>query len=491
MSVSAGKTLRRCLCALLALLLLTVPPVQARAETLIEQPLLENLLLSVDGAEPKPVRTLHYGYGNNRYVSMRDVAAALGGTPRRFNVSISGNQIVMTSGADYTPAGGENQAFPDRNPNTGGLYVYTTQPLALNPIQLDGRELRYLSFLGTNAASRQDCFISLTDLAMQLDLELSVSAAGMAVNTAGHFSIDLETLESEGFYYEVHSALLGDAATGEIYAAWMPELPVPIASTSKLMTFVVVMDALRDGQISLADAVTIPEEAARLSRTPDGMIYMQAGQQSSVPDLLCGMLLPSSNECALALAVHTAGSEEAFVARMNRKAQALGLSDSTVFYNCNGLPVYTDNLTATKVQNRMSALDMFKLVTYLLETYPEVTDITSMKSAVLESLDATVLNSNPLLYNLPGVVGLKTGTTNMSGACLVTLLETEDASGQPHALVAVEFGAEDSSVRTTLSEELLRYGLQRLGASAAPRPSPAPAIPRSAEELIRLALRAL
>ena len=172
---------------------------------------------------------------------------------------------------------------------------------------------------------------------------------------------------------------------------------------------------------------------------------------------------------------------------MNRKARILGLSEGTIFYNCNGLPVYTDNLAATKVQNRMSAYDMFELVRYLLDTYPEVTRITSLKTVTLESFGVTIANTNTLLYNLPGVVGLKTGTTNMSGACLVTAMEAQDANGETHMLVSIEFGAEDSTVRTTLSEEMLRYGLQVLREQSAS--GTGAVIPIDAEELIRAVLR--
>lgn len=454
---------------------------------MIDQTILENLVFSVDGGEGKTVRTLHYMYENNRYVSLRDVAAALSGTPKHIDVSFSGDSFLINSGRDYTPAGGENASFPATT-NTGAPYVYATRPLALNPILLDGRQLRYLSFLGLNSANRQDCFMSLTDLAMQLDLNLALSDGVVFVNSAEGYRIDLEALREEGFFSEIHSALVGLCDTGTVYAAWEPDLVVPIASTTKLMSFLVAMDAAADGEIALTDPVTITEEAARLSWTADGVIYMQAGWVTNVTELLCGMLLPSSNECALALAIHVAGSEEAFVERMNRKARVLGLSDGAVFCNSHGLPAFTDSVAATKIQNRMSANDMFLLVSHILKTYPEITGITSLPYAELPGLGTAVYNSNPLLYNLPGVVGLKTGTTNMSGACLVCLTEAADASGTPHRLVAIEFGAEDPTVRTTLTEELMRYGLQRLREDR-PETAPAHSLPHNAEELISLVLQ--
>jgi len=471
---------KRLLCALLALCLLLALPAGAFADASVNHMQLENLQLSVDGGEARTVRTIHYSYDYNRYVSLRDVAAALSGTAKHFDMSITNDQVLITTGKDYTPVGGEGEPFPEN-------YVYTTRPLALYLIWLDGRELHYQSFLGLNSASYQDCFMSLTDLAMQLDLSMEVSAGQMRLNSREGFSIDLETLRESGFYYEIHSALVGDATTGAIFTAWEPLLSVPIASTTKLMSFAVIMDAVADGEISLADSVTIPEEAARLSRLPDGVIYMETGQVSNMTDLLCGMLVLSSNECALALAVHTAGSEAAFVERMNRKAQTLGLSDGTIFYNCNGLPTYTDNLAATKVQNRMSAYDMFELVRYILRAYPDITRITSLRTVRLESFDITIANTNTLLYNLPGVVGLKTGTTNMSGACLVTAMEAQAPNGETHMLVSIEFGAEDGTVRTTLSEEMLRYGAQVLREQ--PNLSAGPTVPVDAEELILTVLR--
>ena len=96
------------------------------------------------------------------------------------------------------------------------------------------------------------------------------------------------------------------------------------------------------------------------------------------------------------------------------------------------------------------------------KNYPEITDITSRRSVCLTTLDITVDNSNPLLYNVPGVVGLKTGTTDMAQNCLVVLMKAEDANGEQHDLVAVQFGAEDKTVRTSVSEVLIRYARQRL-----------------------------
>ncbi len=489
MSVLRTGPFRAGLCLLMAAFLLVFSqPVRADNVPHAYHTRVENLPLIVDGGQPQIVKTLHYSYGNNRYVSLRDMAAALSTTSRRFNVGISGDEITLSPGADYVSAGGEGLPFPDSD-SSGAPYVYATRTLLLNPMRIGGQEVRYLSFLGTSPAGAQDCFMSLTDLAMQLDLNVSLSGGVLQLDSSRGFRIERSTLDEEGFFHEVHSALVGDATTGTVYAAWEPDLAVPIASTSKLMTFLCVMDAVSEGTISMQDTVVIPPEAAALSRTADGMITLEAGAETNIPDLLCGMLLPSSNECALTLAVHTAGSEAAFVERMNRKARELGLSDKAVFRNCNGLPVYTDNVAATKTQNRMTARDMFLLVSHLLRVCPEITRITSLKGAQLPSLNAYVNNTNPLLYNMPGVVGLKTGTTNMSGVCLVCALEAADAQGEQHMIVAMEFGAEDGTIRTTLTEELLRYGLQCLQEGFGAEAAAAEELPENAEDLIALVLQ--
>jgi D-alanyl-D-alanine carboxypeptidase len=220
------------------------------------------------------------------------------------------------------------------------------------------------------------------------------------------------------------------------------------------------------------------------------VIKIDEGQQIPVDQLIRGMLLPSSNECALTLAEYVAGSEEAFVERMNTKAALLGISEGTLFINCHGLPEYPDNTATSKIQNHMSARSMFKLVQHILKTYPQIKEITSTKSIYLEALSREARNTNPLLYNLKDCFGLKTGTTIKSGACLVSGLNVKDAEGNLHEIVAMEFGAEDSTVRVSMSQELLLYGrdmvLQNNNGAAETN-----AAPDTVEELVTEALKYL
>ncbi len=493
------RKIKRSLRSLLSLfivtaLLLSMMPLHTEAYE--KHNLLENLNFYVNGSSPVKVKTIHYYYENNRYVSMRDVAAALRGTEKRYEMGVNGREISLTTNTDYVAAGGENEPFTLPEVFDSEFY-YETNNLRYNDFLINGENVRYYTFLAPNGAGVTDVFISVTDLAMMLDLNLQFDAGGLHVSTAESLVIDMADLSQKGFFTEVQSALVGDASTGVIYASSREDLSVPIASTTKLMTYLCVMDAVRDGAVHMGDVVMISEDVSRLSYSSDGLIRMEIGDQVSLRELLIGMLLPSSNECALALAEYVAGSEAKFVERMNAKAAALGLSDQAYFYNCNGLPTFVDSTAATKVQNHMTATDMFVLASHILNVYPEVREITSIKKTVLEAWNVEVKNSNPLLYNLKECVGLKTGTTNMSGACLVSVIDVTGPDGAVHPIVSIEFGAEDSATRSTFSQELLLYGKQELlsgntegqGAMAIPGDEINEiVIPSTAEGLVRLVL---
>ena len=481
--------IKRLILTILLMFVWLVPAEEAQAADQKHR-IYEDLKLSVDGGAAKVIKTIHYEYKNNRYLSLRDLAGALSGTAKTFELAVADTSVTITTGVEYQPVGGENEPFviPEDTPD----YVVTTKTLRLNTITINGQNVRYHTFIGQNDAGKSDCYMSLTDVAMLFDLALSLDTQGLHLDTNGHFRMDMNALKAQGFFYEVHSALVGDATTGEIFESYEENLSVPIASTTKLMTYLCVMDAVTDGQISLEDQVVISQDAERLSKSQDGTIPMTAGQTATVQELLYGLLLPSSNECGVALAEHICGSEAAFVERMNDKAVAIGLSADAVFFNSNGLPMYTDTVAATKIQNHMTANDMFLLVSHILRIYPEILTITDATKADLPSFETSVANTNPMLYNLPEAVGLKTGTTSMSGACLVSAMEAEASDGSKHYIVAIEFGAEDGTVRCTLSEELLLYGKQCLedGVSGALPPAPEPAgMPQNAEELIRAVIR--
>lgn len=407
--------------------------------------------VEAEGGSAGTVKTLDYSYANNTYLSLRDVAMVLKDTDKSFSVEITNNSVSLTPGSDYIPVGVENAPWEsEENPDIS---------LRRNEFEVNGQKVSYYTMIMELSSGDYDCFMMTMDMAMLLDVNVTISDAGsLQIHTQEPFRVSPSALEQSGYFYGVNSVLAGDATTGELYYQYQADMSYPIASTSKLMTCLLTMDAIAAGQITLEETVTVSDAVEMLASSSDGVIPLEAGAQITVQELLLGLLLPSSNECALCLAESIAGSEEAFVRMMNQKAQELGLSQA-VFFNCHGLPSYTQEPVSSKRQNRMSAQDMFRLSSYLLQVYPQVTDITSLKDAKLESLDFEVKNSNPLLHNLSGVTGLKTGTTNKAGACLVTSLAADDGTME-HDLIVVVFGTEDSMERGRVSGLMARYARQ-------------------------------
>lgn len=396
------------------------------------------------------VKTLDYSYDGNTYFSLRDLAMLLKDTDKAFSLEITDKAVSLSPGNAYTPVGVENTPWEEgENPDIS---------LRRNEFKVEEQTVIYYTLIMRLPSGDYDCFMMAADLAMILNVEIAVPGAGsMQICTQRDFDISPVSLEQAGYFYGVNSVLAGDATTGEIYYQYQSDISYPIASTSKLMTCLLAMDAISAGKISLEETVTISDAVQLLADSGDGVVPLKAGEQITVEELLLGALLPSSNECALCLAESIAGSEEDFVRMMNQKAQELGLSQ-TIFFNSNGLPCYTEDFIPAKRQNSMSAEDMFRLVSYFLKVYPQITDITSLQEAALTSLDFEVRNTNPLLCNLPEVTGLKTGTTNKAGACLVTSLRADDGI-MAHDLAVIVLGTEDSIERGRVSELLARYAL--------------------------------
>lgn len=420
----------------------------ARAAASFEIP--GNCQVQADSGAAYTVKTLDYDYNHNTYLSLRDIAMVLNNTDKAFSLEITANSVSLNPGNVYTSVGVENVPWEGSENQDVSLRR--------NEFKVGGQNVFYYTLIMKLPSGYYDCFMMAADLAMILDVDITVPLAGSyQIHTQEPFDISPAALEEAGYFYGVNSVLVGDATTGEIYYRYQSDMPYPIASTSKLMTCLLAMDAISAGQIAPGEQIAISDTVQLLADSDDGVIPLKAGEQITVQDLLLGALLPSSNECALCLAESIAGSEEAFVRMMNQKAQELGLSQA-IFYNSHGLPSYTEDPIPSKRQNRMSAEDMFRLVSYLLKVYPQITDITSLENATLETLDFEVRNTNPLLRNLPEVTGLKTGTTNRAGACLVTSLTADDGTME-HDLVVIVLGTEDSIERGRVSGLLARYAL--------------------------------
>jgi len=407
-----------------------------------------NIEVFVDGVEAGYIPAFDDSYENNLYISLKGLGYALGGTEKAFTAEIEKRKINITMGegdsAQPSPWDGEE------------LDDVSTAAPAPYEIYLDESEKRYYSFIFSRGED-YDAFMTPVSLAMLFDLDMEVAENRIDIDTSASYSVSAEEMEASGYLQGVNALVIGDGSTGELFYQYDKDEAVAIASTTKLMTYFVFMEAVSQGSCSLEDTVVISERAEKLSNSSDGVIPMKAGSRIPVSELLYGMLLPSSNECALALAEHAAGSQEAFVAQMNETAEEFGW-ENTEFYNCHGLPSYEDQLIPAKVQNQMTAEEMFELASVIMNTYPQITEFTSTKEYHLESFDMDVKNTNAVLYNVENAVGLKTGTTNKAGACLVTCVKAMK-DGKPHNLITVLFGAEGDASRGTVSEMSARYAM--------------------------------
>ena len=419
----------------------------------------ENMMMSVNGAEASVVKAINASYDNNVYISLRDTARLLSGTEKSFNLDINGGAIAMITGEGYADEA-EHSGW-----NSEELVQHPGGDPGTNSLTINGEDKRYYTIL-IKTGDFYDAFMSPMDLAMILDINIEIDDSGRIIaDTANGFDINPARMENYGFFDGINTVVVGDATTGEIFYGFDMDKAYPIASTTKLMTYLLTMDAISSGIITENDMVTISGKAARLSNSQDGAVAMESGWQIPVSELILGALLPSSNECALALAEYVGGTEEAFVEKMNDKASELGM-ESAVFHNSNGLPVFTDTVIAAKTQNRMTGYDMFRLCSHIVNTYPQVKQITSLKTARMETLKRDLKNTNALLYNMPEVNGLKTGTTDRSGACLITSLTVTGADGA-HDLIVVVLGAENSQARIRVSELMARYGKKVIEGKAA------------------------
>ena len=238
---------------------------------------------------------------------------------------------------------------------------------------------------------------------------------------------------------EAKAAILMEQETGEVLCQQNAHDKLEPASVTKIMTLLLVMEAIDGGQLSTGDTVTVSAHAASMGGS---QVYLKEGEQMTVDDLLKAVAVVSGNDAAVALAEHIAGSEEAFVSRMNQRAAELGMEDTT-FLNCTGLPA-AGHLT--------SAYDI-ALMSRALLSHPDIRQYTTIWMDSIRGGQFQLSNTNRLVRFYPGCTGLKTGSTDSAGYCLSASAERDGLS-----LIAVVLGSETSAKRFTAAETLLNYG---------------------------------
>lgn len=240
------------------------------------------------------------------------------------------------------------------------------------------------------------------------------------------------------------SALLMDVATGTVlYEKECHERLAP-ASVTKVMTMLLIMEALDDGRIHLDDQVTASEAAAAKGGS---QIYLKAGETMPVSDMLKSIAVSSANDCACVMAELIAGSESAFVEQMNQRAAELGMAD-THFVNCTGLD---DSKEAEN--HRTSAYDIALMSRQLLKYHPDIKKYTTIWMDTVRGGTFGLSNTNKLIRFYSGATGLKTGFTSGAGYCLSATAKREGME-----LIAVVMGCESAQKRTADCKALLDYG---------------------------------
>jgi len=240
------------------------------------------------------------------------------------------------------------------------------------------------------------------------------------------------------------SALLMDVATGTILFENNSHEALAPASVTKVMTMLLIMEAIDSGKIGWEDAVTASEAAAAKGGS---QVYLKVGETMTVTDMLKSIAVSSANDCACAMAEHIAGSEAAFAELMNSRAKELGMND-THFVNCTGLD---DSEEARN--HRTSAHDIALMSRQLMKYHPEIRKFTTIWMDSVRDGAFGLSNTNKMIRFYDGATGLKTGFTSGAGYCLSATAEREGLE-----LIAVVMGAESSQVRFHACRTMLDHG---------------------------------
>jgi len=236
------------------------------------------------------------------------------------------------------------------------------------------------------------------------------------------------------------SYLVIDGKTGHELASLDADAALAPASLTKIMTTYVVFSALKQGQITLEEEVTVSEKAWR---TEGSRMFIEVGKRVTVENLLMGMIVQSGNDASVALAEHIAGSESVFAEMMNQHAAAIGMHSSH-FENVTGLPAEGHTTTAR---------DLATLASAIIEGFPEYYQWHAVKEFTFNNIKQS--NRNSLLWRDDSVDGLKTGHTEAAGYCLVASAERDGMR-----IISVVLGTSSSKARADGSQALLNFGFR-------------------------------
>lgn len=236
------------------------------------------------------------------------------------------------------------------------------------------------------------------------------------------------------------SGILMEQSTGEVLYEHNPDERLQIASVTKTMTMLLIMEALDSGKISLSDTVTTSEYAASMGGS---QVFLEVGEQMSVDDMLKAIAVSSGNDAAVAMAEFISGTEAAFVEKMNRRAEELGCLN-THFINCNGLD---------ETEEHYSSAKDVAIISRELLTHSKILDYTTIWMDSLRGGEFGLSNTNKLIRFYKGANGIKTGSTSTAKYCLSASAERDGMQ-----LIAVVICAPTTADRFSSATALLDYG---------------------------------
>ncbi len=246
--------------------------------------------------------------------------------------------------------------------------------------------------------------------------------------------------QAAGPAVDAKAVVLMEKTTGDVLYEEHAHQPLEPASVTKVMTLLLIMEALEEGSLTKETMVPVSAAAAGMGGS---QVYMKEGEEFSVHDMLKAIAVASGNDACVAMAEHLAGSEAAFVEKMNQRAQELGMAD-TVFHNCTGLPAEG---------HVSSAADIALMSRELILKHPDIRTYTTIWMDTLRDGAFGLTNTNKLVRFYDGATGLKTGSTDGALFCVSATAEKEGME-----LIAVVLGSPTSADRFETAKALLNYG---------------------------------
>lgn len=253
------------------------------------------------------------------------------------------------------------------------------------------------------------------------------------------------------------SSILIDQDTNRVLYAKNPDEKRPLASLSKMMTFLIAIEAIENKQVSPKDKIKITKKIASVKGSS---YHLKENEEVELIELMKGLMIVSGNDAAIAIATHIGKSPDQFVKIMNKKAKDIGMSN-THFVNPHGLPIYDlQNPKAQPKQNISTARDIATLGKYMFDNYEkQVTSVTDMVTYSNPNRGFEKNNTNPLLRIIPDVDGIKTGYTGNAGYCLSFSMNVKKQNDmRKYRVIGVSLGANHKNKRLSASLDMLNYG---------------------------------